>query len=108
MNEHRDDRILASVVRPSAPVSREFVCALSGVGFTLLAWFGPWSWPGWPAVTVLDFFLAYAAPSQVTGNAKAVGMVGLILINVGFWGVVTYALLSTAAFIRRRIASRRG
>lgn len=74
-------------------MSREFRCALAGLGMTLFAWYGPWSWPGWPATTLLDFFLAHAAPSVMSPIAKAFGFVGLIIVNSGFWALITCALV---------------
>ena len=84
-------------------MSRGFLGALAGIGLTILAWYGPWLWPGWPATTVLDFVLGRWAPSEVSFPVKAVGMVVLIVINVGFWGLVTAAALWT--FDRRRTLS---
>jgi len=76
-------------------MSRGFIGALTGIVLTVLAWYGPWLWPGWPAVTVLDFVLGRFAPSEVSFGAKAVGMVALIIINVGFWGLVTRGAIWT-------------
>ena len=84
-------------------MSRGFIGALTGIGLTILAWYGPWLWPGLPATTVLDFVLARAAPSEVSFELKAIGMIVLIIINVSFWGLVTSALLW--GFERLRILS---
>ena len=81
-----------SVVR-ARPPSRGFRCALFGIAMTVLARLGPWSWPGWPAVTVLDFALAHAAPSVAGPTMKAFGLVVLLLVNTGFWGLAAYAAL---------------
>ena len=82
-------------------MSRGFVSTLIGIALTIVAWFGPWLWPGLPAVTVLDFVLARAGWSVVPFGVKAVGMVALIIINVGFWAVVTWVVL----WATRRVSS---
>jgi hypothetical protein len=69
-------------------MSRTFRCALFGIGMTVLARIGPWSWPGWPATTVLDFLLAHAAPSVASPVQKAFGVVLLLFVNVAFWANV--------------------
>jgi integral membrane sensor domain MASE1 len=81
-----------SVARPR-PMSRGFRCALFGIAMTILARLGPWSWPGWPAVTVLDLVLTHAAPSVVGPVLKGLGLVALMLVNVASWALVAYAAL---------------
>jgi hypothetical protein len=81
-----------SIARPRPP-SRGFRCALFGIAMTVLARVGPWSWPGWPAVTVLDFALAHAAPSVAGPTLKAAGLVALLVVNAGFWGLAAWAAL---------------
>ena len=41
-------------------ISRGFIAALGGIGMTLLAWFGSWAWPGWPASLALDVLTVLA------------------------------------------------
>ena len=77
----------------SKTVSREFKAALIGLAMTVIARIGPWYWPGWPARTVLDFVLARWAPSQVSGPVKGLGLLALIIVNAGFWGVIAWTLL---------------
>ena len=81
-----------SVTRPRSP-SRGFRCSLFGIAMTVLARLGPWSWPGWPAIAVLDFALARAAPSVAGPVMKGAGLVALLMVNAGFWALVAYAAL---------------
>ena len=93
---------------PTLPLSRGFLAALIGIGITILAWYGPWLWPAWPATTTLDFVLARAGWSDVSFTGKAFGMVGLIVVNVGFWAVVARVVMMGGAGLlaaRRRSAS---
>jgi hypothetical protein len=63
---------------------------------TLVAWLGPWRWPGWPALTLLDFILARAAPSVAGPVAKGLGLVVLLVVNTAFWGVLACAAIRMA------------
>ena len=85
------------------PMSRGFRCFLFGIAMTIFARLGPWSWPGWPAITALDFVLARAAPSVVGPITKSFGLVALMLVNSGFWALAAYAalLLEDRALPRR-------
>jgi hypothetical protein len=83
-------------------MSRGFRCALFGIAMTVLARIGPWSWPGWPAVTVLDFALASFSPSVVGPVAKGLGLVVLLIVNVSFWSVLALLALRVGAFMRSR------
>jgi hypothetical protein len=74
-----------------SPVSRGFRCVLFGIALTIVARVGPWSWPGWPAVKVLDFALAHTAPSVAGPIYKGLGILMLMFVNVGFWAAVAYA-----------------
>jgi hypothetical protein len=85
-------------------MSLGFRCALAGVALTLLAWFGPWDWPGWPARTVLEFALERWAPSRATSLHKGIGMTMLIAINVGFWAVVLRGVVAGSRLLRSRPA----
>jgi hypothetical protein len=69
-------------------MSRTFRCALFGIAMTVLARVGPWMWPRWPAIVVLDFMLAHAAPSVVSPVQKAFGVIVLLIVNVGFWAAL--------------------
>ena len=85
------------------PMSRGFRCFLFGIAMTVFARVGPWSWPGWPAITALDFVLAHAAPSVAGPITKSFGLVALMLVNSGFWALVAFAALRLRdmAFPRR-------
>lgn len=75
-------------------VSRGFIAALGGVGMTLLAWFGSWAWPGWPASVAIDLLERFADFPDLSRPAKSVVVVLLIIINVGTWaGVFRAAML---------------
>jgi hypothetical protein len=75
-------------------ISRGFIAALGGVGMTLLAWFGSWAWPGWPASLALDVLGKFADFPDLPHSAKATVVVVLIMINVGAWaGVIRAAML---------------
>jgi hypothetical protein len=69
-------------------ISRGFIAALGGIGMTLLAWFGSWAWPGWPASLALDVLGKYADFPELPRMVKATVVVLLIIINVGVWGAV--------------------
>lgn len=84
-------------------MSRGFIATLGGIALTLLAWFGSWVWPGWPASIALDALGHYAAFPDLPRGAKIVTVVALIVINVGTWAVVIRALMQLLpkSFIRR-------
>lgn len=75
-----------------------------GLAMTILARVGPWDWPGWPAVTVLDFALSHAAPSVAGPVVKAVGLLALIVVNAGFWALLAYAALRVGLFVMTRLS----
>ncbi len=78
-------------------MSRSFVCALIGIAMTLLAWYGPWAWPAWPALTALTLVFGKGDVwSELPFAGRAAVLVALIVINVGFWGLVA-ALSSRVA-----------
>ena len=83
-------------------MSRGFRCALFGIAMTVVARVGPWSWPGWPAVKVLDFALARTAPSVAGPIYKGLGLLLLMFVNVGFWAVVAYAAVFAWKAVRQR------
>lgn len=83
-------------------MSRAEKCVAFGVAMTVLARLGPWSWPGWPAITLLDFTLARYAPSVASPLEQALGTVVLLIVNAGFWAVIAWAVLTAVARIRRR------
>jgi hypothetical protein len=72
--------------------SRGFIAALGGVVMTLLAWFGSWAWPGWPASFAIDL-LGFADFAEFPHFAKSAVVVLLIIINVGTWAAVIRAAM---------------
>jgi len=82
-------------------MSRGFRCALIGVAMTLLAWYGPWEWPAWPAFTVISLVFRSGDPYQDLPYAgRAAVLTGLIIVNVGFWALV--AMILSRLFPRKR------
>jgi hypothetical protein len=77
------------------PVSRGFIAALGGIAMTLLAWFGSWAWPGWPASFAIDL-LGFADFAELPRLAKSAVVVLLIIINVGTWAAVMRAAMLLA------------
>ncbi|MEO8217380.1 MAG: hypothetical protein ABI718_09900 [Acidobacteriota bacterium] len=76
------------------PVSRGFVSAMAGVAITVFAWFSPWEWPAWPALTVLASLETY---SEMSYAGRASVVVALIFLNVAFWATVIFLLTRIAA-----------
>jgi len=75
-------------------MSRGFIAVLGGVAMTLLAWFGSWAWPGWPASVSLDLLARFADFPDLPRMVKAAVVVALIVINVGVWaGLFRLAML---------------
>jgi hypothetical protein len=73
-------------------VSRGFISALIGVAMTLLAWYGPWEWPAWPAFTVIRVVFGTGDPYQdLSYSARAAVLTGLIIVNVGFWAAIAWS-----------------
>jgi hypothetical protein len=84
-------------------VSRSFVSALSGIAMTLLAWYGPWAWPAWPAFTALRLaFGTGEVYDEMTNAWRAVVVVALIVINIAFWGLLVYGSQRLAGSVRNR------
>ena len=73
-------------------MSRGFIAALIGIAVTLLAWFGPWLWPAWPALAVLRLTVGNTF-ARYSFAARAAMVVGLIAVNVSCWGAVAYGAL---------------
>jgi hypothetical protein len=75
-------------------VSRGFASALIGIAMTLLAWFGPWEWPAWPAFTVIELaFGTHTAFADLPFATRGAVVTLLIIVNVAFWGVVAWTAL---------------
>jgi hypothetical protein len=75
-------------------ISRGFIAALGGIAMTLLAWFGSWAWPGWPASFALDLLGRFRDFPELPRIVKASVVVLLIIVNVGVWaGLIRAAML---------------
>jgi hypothetical protein len=84
-------------------LSRGFICSLIGVAFTLLAWYGPWEWPAWPAFALLDLaFGTGRGYHELSNGGRAAVLVALIAANVGFWAAVAAALITVVGKARYR------
>lgn len=72
-------------------MSRGFIAALIGISITLLGWFGPWAWPAWPALTIIDLaFGSNTAFAELPFAMRAATVTVLILVNVTFWAIVSW------------------
>jgi hypothetical protein len=81
-------------------VSRGFACALAGVAITLLAWFGPWSWPAWPAFALLAVgFPPERSFAALPLAGRTAVIAAAIAVNVAAWAVA-------AALIPRLLRGR--
>ena len=85
-------------------VSRGFVCTLIGLGMTVFSWFGPWAWPAWPALTVLDLVFGGSGGSfaELPFRLRAATIVGLIAINSAAWAVAAAAASAVLSAIIKR------
>ena len=75
-------------------MSRGFVCALVGIAMTLLAWFGPWMWPAWPAFTALHLAFRHIVFAALPYAVRSAAVVAAIAVNVAFWGVIAFAIIA--------------
>jgi len=84
--------------------SRAFICTLAGIGMTVFSWYGPWSWPAWPAFAVLHAGFGNGTSWQeLPYAARGAVLVALIVINSGFWAL----LVASIWFAIRRSSSPR-
>ena len=85
-------------------MSRTFVSALVGTAITILSWYGPWAWPAWPALTVIKLlFGTRVAFAELSYAIRAAVVVGLIVINIGVWALLTFVLIT---LVQRRPSQR--
>lgn len=85
-------------------MSRGFLSTLAGIGMTLLAWFGPWAWPAWPAFTLIDLaFGSNTAFAELPFAMRAAAVTTLIVVNVSFWAAIVW--IASRAFRRRSDSS---
>jgi hypothetical protein len=88
-------------------VSRGFLCALGGVGLTLLAWYGPWAWPAWPAFVVIDVIWgSHSSFAELSYTARSIAVALLIAVNVGVWAALLRLLFWLATRARRSGAAQ--
>jgi len=67
---------------------------------TLLAWFGPWAWPGWPASVAIDLLTRFTDyPESHLGRSGMVVL--LIIINVGIWAAQIRIVVAVVGIVRR-------
>ena len=82
-------------------MSRGFLSSLGGIALTLLAWYGPWEWPAWPAFAVIEVVFGTGGwYLDLPFAQRAVVIVVLIAINVGVWAAVLWGM--TVAVVRAR------
>jgi hypothetical protein len=88
-------------------LSRGFISALVGTAITIVSWYGPWAWPAWPALSVIRLLfgtrLAFAELSYVI---RAAVVVGLIVFNIGVWGIATFLVLISFGRFKRSYRTR--
>jgi hypothetical protein len=98
-----DKSVCATLTFAMLPISRGFIAALGGIAMTLLAWFGSWAWPGWPASIAIDL-LGFADFAELPRLAKSAVVVLLIIVNVGTWAALIRA---TMLLLRKSAATPR-
>jgi hypothetical protein len=82
-------------------ISKGFAAAILGLGVTLLAWFGSWEWPAWPAFTVLHLFFPRGGFGDISFRLRSAVVVALMIVNVSFWGVLAWLLMYMPSLIAR-------
>lgn len=76
-------------------MSRGFVSTLAGIAMTLLAWYGPWAWPGAPAFAVIRMtFGTDSNFADLEFRMKALFVILLIVVNVATWAAVVRSALA--------------
>jgi hypothetical protein len=78
-------------------MSRSFISALIGLAMTLLAWYGPWAWPAWPAFTAISLVFGRTGFADYPFAVRSAIVVLLIVLNVSFWGAIAYGLMRLVA-----------
>ncbi len=83
-------------------VSRGFACSLAGLAITILAWYGPWLWPAWPALAIVDVvFTPKRSFAALPFDVRAGIIVALITVNVAAWGGIANAFIALAKRITK-------
>ena len=82
--------------------SRGFLASLFGVAMTLLAWYGPWEWPAFPAFTVIKYaFGSHSSFGELPYAQRSATVAMLIAVNVAVWGGLANFLYVTVNRWRR-------
>jgi hypothetical protein len=82
-------------------MSRGFIASLGGIAITILAWYGPWEWPAWPAFAIIHvLFGTHSNFADLPFATRAAVVIVLIVVNVAAWAL---AIVATAAVARRII-----
>ena len=68
---------------------------------TLLAWYGPWAWPAWPAFTVIDLVFGHGGFADLPYAARSAVVVVLIIVNVSAWGGLAFGAMWMVGRMRR-------
>lgn len=83
--------------------SAGFLRSLFGILVTTLAWFGPWSWPAWPAMVVLAVAFSPTRPfAALTYGERSTVVVALIVVNVASWAVFAWGVGRLRTFLTKR------
>lgn len=70
-------------------LSRPFICAVIGLGVTIFSWYGPWSWPAWPALATMALvFDNHTSFADLPYAARGAFIVVLIILNSAVWAAV--------------------
>jgi len=86
-------------------MSRGFICCLIGIALTVFSWFGPWAWPAWPALFVIES--AYGTNSNFAEqpfDRRAAVVVALIVLNVAVWAVTALVVSVLARSLSGRFS----
>ncbi len=79
-------------------LSRGFICAVIGLAMTIFSWYGPWSWPAWPALgTMALIFGSHSSFADLPYAARGAFIVFLIALNSAVWALVAMAVWRVAA-----------
>ena len=85
-------------------ISPGFLRSMVGIAYTVLAWIGPWSWPAWPAMAVLEISFSPARPFvALSRDARVIVVVALMFTNVASWAVLAWGVSA----VRERLWSPR-